>query len=412
MKIALKSVIIAICVAGTNMPSYSQDTVWVRKNAPTQKETYAVSFSADGSKVFSGSECSPSYLRIFNSATGNITWDYELGSSLMCVQGVKLSSDGTKAAAMEEMGNLLIFDYSTATPTLTHTVSTGTSGAFALDFSPEGNKIVTGCISKKMNIYNFSDGSLLHSVDAHSSWVLSVDWSSAGGQIVSGGSDNLVKLWDTAGNLIRTMTGHTGAVQSVKFSIDGQYIISASKDKKIKIWETATGNLIRTISGHTGFVMQADISDDGTKIVSGSEDSTIRVWNFNTGTQTNSFRLPQGGKVYTVDISPDGRYVAAGTSTGDVQLWDLEKTTGINDISKDGSLATVYPNPVFEQLFIKAEGKKIYSAIVSDMTGKVVFKQTVDSDEARIKLDALETGYYILILDISGGRQTTKFYKR
>ncbi len=401
-----------ICFWAAPVLSFAQDTVWVRKNAPTQKETYAVSFSADGNKVFSGSECSPSYLRIFNSATGNITWDYETASALMCIQGVKLSSDGLRAAAMEEMGNLLIFDYSTSTPTLIHTISTGTSGAFALDFSADGTKIVTGCISKKMNIYNVSDGALLHSVDAHSSWVLSVDWSASGSQIVSGGSDNLVKLWDTAGNLIRTMTGHTGAVQSVKFSNDGMYIISASKDKKIKIWETATGNLVRTITGHNGYVMQADISDDGTKIVSGSQDSTIRIWNFNTGIQLSSFRLAQSGTVYSVDLSPNGRYVAAGTSNGDVQLWDMEKTTGISALPQEQASVITYPNPFTEQIFIRSKTQLISAVSISDLSGKVVFTRSMNSKEAQIDLEDLKPGYYLLRMNIAGNNQTTTIYKQ
>jgi len=149
-----------LCIMAAPLLLKAQDTVWVRKNAPYQRETYAVSFSNDGSKVFSGSECSPSYLRIFNTADASLLWNYETTGSLMCIQGVKFSSDGSRAAAMEEMGNLLLFDYTTSTPTLINTVNTGTSGAFSLAFSPGGNKIVTGCINKKMNIYNVGDGSL------------------------------------------------------------------------------------------------------------------------------------------------------------------------------------------------------------------------------------------------------------
>jgi WD40 repeat protein len=391
--------------------STAQDTLWVRKNAPTQKETYSVSFSADGNKVFSGSECSPSYLRIFNTTAGNMLWEYELGSSLMCVQGVKFSSDGTNAAAMEEMGNLLIFDYTGSTPSLTHTVSTGTSGAFALDFSPDGSKIATACINRKMNIYRVSDGALLHTVDAHASWVMSVDWSATGNVIVTGGSDNLIKLWDTTGHVIRTMSGHSASVQSVHFSNDGTYIVSSSKDKTIKIWETATGNLVRTLSGHSGYVMQADISDDGMRIVSGSEDSTIRIWEFSTGNLLHSFSIPDAGKVYSVDFSSNNRYVAAGTSNGDVQLWDLNLHTSVSPVLSAPLKVAVVPNPFTNQLLINAQNYRLTQITIADLSGRIVANYLLSGDVARLDLSELLPGNYLATIYAGRNKASTIIIK-
>ncbi len=387
----------------------AQDTVWVRKNAPSQKETYSVSFSTDGGKVFSGSECSPAYLRIFNTPTGDVTWDYELGGALLCVSGVTLSSDGTKAAAMEEMGNLLIFDYSGATPSLISTVNTGTYGAFALDFSPDGTRIVTGCTDKLMNIYSVADGVQLHSTVAHNSWVMTVDWSANGGMIATGGSDNLIKLWDSTGALIRTLTGHTGSVQSVKFSEDGNYLVSGSKDDKIKIWEVATGNVIRTMSGHKSDVMQVDVSADGNKIVSGSADSTIRIWDWDSGTQLQSFRLANAGKVYSVSFSPNNHYVAAGTANGDVQLWDINLTTATKDAISNK--VQLYPNPTDGKVYIDTEGDEVEVTVMNIM-GKVMLQQKVNEKLICVKLNEMPQGMYVInMLHKTGSKRQAQVMK-
>jgi len=388
----------------------AQDTIWVRKNAPTIKETYSVSFSADGEKVFSGSECSPAYLRIFNAATGNVTWDYELGGTLLCVSGVKLSSDGLKAAAMEEMGNLLIFDYTGATPSLISTVNTGTYGAFALDFSPDGTRIVTGCTDKLMNIYRVADGVQLHSTIAHTSWVMSVDWSPNGTMIATGGSDNLIKLWDTAGVLIRTLTGHTGSVQSVKFSEDGNYLVSGSKDDKIKIWDVATGTVVRTISGHKNDVMQVDVSADGSKIASGSTDSTIRIWNWNTGTQLQSFRLANAGKVYSVCFAPNNHFLAAGTSNGDVQLWDINLTTEIKETATNKTL--LYPNPTDGKVYINTDGDADKITVI-DIMGKLVDQRRITEKLICVDLTGMPEGMYMIsLLHKNGKVQQLKVMKQ
>jgi WD40 repeat protein len=389
----------------------AQDTVWVRKNAPTKKETYSVCWSQDGSRIFSGSECSPSYLRIFSATTGDVQWNYELGSSLMCVSGVKLSSDGTKAAALEELGNLLIFDYSGSTPSLISTIPTGTSGAFALDFSPDGSRIVTACTEKKVNIYRVTDGSLQYSFTATGTWVMSVDWSKDGKYIVTGGNDNAIKVWDTTGTLLRTLTGHTGAVQSVKISDDGQYIVSGSRDDKIKIWELATGNLVRTISGHRSDVMQVDISDDGTFIASGGADSTIRTWRTADGNPIATFGIHDAGKVFTVAIGPDGTHLAAGTANGDVQLWDLNAITAIPVSAFSQTAFSVSPNPCHNLLTIATAAPVAYITICN-MQGQQTLLQRTEKLQTTVDVSALSSGWYSVSITTENGiRQSSTFYK-
>lgn len=380
----------------------AQDTVWVRKCAPANKETYSVCFSSDGSKILSGSEHNSSYLRLFQSGSGNLTWDYELSSTMMCVSGVRLSSDGTRAAAIEEMGNLLIFDHSGTTPVLTNTISTGTYGAFALDFSSDGTRIATACTDKLVNIYSVSDGALLHSFTAHDTWAMAVDWSTDGRYIVTGGNDKMVKIWDSTGALLRTLSGHTDAVLTVRFSVDGNYIVSGSKDDKIKVWDAATGNLIRTLNGHSSDVLQVDISDDNQFIASGSADSYIKLWNFNTGTQQKSFRLSGAGKVYSVDISPDGKYVAAGTSNGDVQLWDIAKTTSVSALNSSSTTFNVYPNPCNERLNVSAN-EVPQSVQLLDIRGVVVTSLSGSAKNTTIPMANLPASIYTVVLTMKDG---------
>lgn len=367
----------------------AQTTIWVKKSAPTDKETYAASFSQDGSKVFSGSECSPSYLRVFNTSDGAITWDYAVGGSLMCIQGVKLSTDGTHAAAIEEMGNLLIFDYSGTTPSLVSTIPTGTFGAFALDFSPDGSRIVVGCTDKKAMIYRVSDGALLHSFVANGTWVMAVDWSADGKFIATGGNDNAVKIWDSTGVLQKTLTGHTGATQAVRFSSNGSFVVSGAKDDKVKIWDVATGTVVRTLNGHTGDVTSVDVSDDGSLVASGSADATLRLWSFSTGTQLSVFSRAGAGTVYALDIAPDKSKLVAGTSNGDVQLWDISGSTAVLPMPAMQQ-QLVFPNPCSEWLYLPTGTSTI---LLTDAFGKLILVS--DGSGGRIDVSKLVPGYYM-----------------
>lgn len=386
----------------------AQNLRWSQKSAPTKKETYAVAFSVDGKKVFSGSECSPTSLRIFDAFSGATIWDDTIGGQLMCAQGVKFNSNGSKVATLEEFGNLLIYDFTTPKPTLLNTVKTNSQYAFSLAFSPDGNKIVTGCSDKKLIIYDAGNAAELHNIDAHANWVNGVDWSSKN-EIASCGDDMEIKIWDEHIMPIRTITGHTASVTCVKFTPDGNTIVSGSKDKTIKIWDIATGNLIRTLSGHTGTLKQIDISDDGSRIVSGAEDGTIRTWDFATGNQLSMFSTPGSGTVYSVDYAPNStQYIAVGNSNGDVQVWDLQWGTIVEGYAPVTRL--IYPNPCHNELRIDI-APNITSVTVSDISGRQ-YKAAYNKTGKTLNTATLTPGNYTLQIETSAGRETAAFTKQ
>lgn len=390
----------------------AQNIKWVQKSNYGELETYAVSFSEDGGKVLSGSECHPAYMRVFGTGDGAKQWEYKIEGSLMCVQGVKLSGNGKWAAAMEELGNLLIFDYSLATPALVHTIPTGTTYAFALDFSPNGEKIATGCSNKKLVIYNAASGAVVKSIEAHANWIMGVDWSSDN-KIATGGDDKLVKIWDENGNLLHTLSGHGSSVTGVKFSADGKYLASSSRDKTLKIWDATSGTLLKTLAGHTGDVMGVDFSDDGAKVVSGSKDGTIRTWDVATGSQLTSFSKAGSGMVYAVDFSPNGQYVAAGTENGDVQLWDLQFPAGVADFGSKAEIQA-YPNPFTGSFTITLDdAASLQDVFLMDAAGRRV-KCDIQRQGSVIQCHAphIAAGIYQLLIATGEGTITGRVVKQ
>ncbi|MEP7375823.1 MAG: hypothetical protein ABI675_20670 [Chitinophagaceae bacterium] len=77
--------------------------------------------------------------------------------------------------------------------------------------------------------------------------ITSIDFSPDGNYLVSASYDAKVRLWKLQeGLLVKEFIGHTGTVWSVNFSPDGKTIASCGEDATIKLWNAESGQVVRT----------------------------------------------------------------------------------------------------------------------------------------------------------------------
>lgn len=386
----------------------SQTIVWSNKSNSLPLSTYGVSFSANGEKVLSGSECHPANIRMFDVATGNLDWNYNVGTSFMCIQGVKFSSNGIYIASVEELGNILIFNNLGAVPSISDTIDTGTSYAFSVDFSPTNDKIVVGCSNGKLKTYNLPGGAPAVSITAHSGYVYSANYSPDGTMIATAGSDKKVKIWSATGLLLFTCTGHGDEVTSVKFTPDNAFLVSGSLDGVVKIWDTTNGNLVKTIAAHTNEIKQVDISPDGSMIVTASADQTCKIWNFNTGDFISTFGKLNGGVVWSANWSPNGNHIVTGTSNGDVILWDISTVSGTKNLIQS-LVWEIFPNPASENISIHFPAEVLVQDLeIAEETGRII--QKLNATDRNFSISALKKGVYFLKISTASGQVATKCF--
>lgn len=408
----VKTILSVILLAASAANLQSQSILWSQKsNSANGLSTYGVTFSANGEKVLSGSECHPANIRMFDVATGNLDWSYNVGTNFMCIQGVKFSSNGSLIASVEELGNILIFNNLGATPTIADTIDTGTSYAFSTDFAPTNDRIAVGASSGKMNIYKLPGGSLFKSVVAHTSYVFSVVYSPDGTMLATGGSDDKAKIWSADGALKFTLTGHGNDVLSVKFSPDNAFLLTGGLDGKVKIWKTADGSLVRTIDAHLGEVKQVDISPDGSMFVSASTDQTCKIWDFHTGKLILKFGNTNGGVIWSAAWSPDGSKIVTGTSKGDVILWNILGVSGASELTGAFPDMEIFPNPAVDWINLKLPGNLRLSTLeICDASGKIL--RRIEPSERQVLISELPQGIYYLKMTTSGGEATMRSFEK
>ena len=306
----------------------------------------SVAFSPDGTRIITGSGDfgKPGEAKVWDARTGNLL--IELKGHTRPVLCVAYSPDGTRIATgggdTSESGEAKIWNARTGMLLLDLTRQTKLTSVCGVAFSPDSERIVTGCENGTAKVWDARTGTPQLGLPAHSSWVESVAFSPDGMRIVTCG-DNIARVWDARTGLRRAeLKGHAGWLTSVAFSPDGEQVVTGSSDETAKVWDARTGTPKIELKSRKGEVTSVAISPDGTRIVTGTWDGIVQIWDAWTGTPRLELK-GLSGSVLCVAFSPDGTRIATSggvtSHLGEAKVWDAR--TGMLLLDLKGHTDTV-----------------------------------------------------------------------
>ena len=392
-----------IILTGSFIKMSGQNLLWTALANPDSLQVNAVGFSSGDQQVLSATNCHPAHIRLWNSSNGNLHWDYEVPNNLMCMMGAGISNDSKYLLAVEEMGNILVFDHSQAMPDSINLINMGTTYAFSMDISNHSQKVVVGGSGGQLQVYRIADGLQIFSISAHTSWVTAVQYSNNSSRIASGGNDNKIKIWDSTGMLIYTLNGHTDDITSLRFSESGDTLWSASRDNTLRMWNMLNGSLIQSLVVSNADIHAMDYHSSKKCLVTVSQDQWIRFIHPETFVRIDSFQQAHQTVPLSVSFSQSGSYLVTGTLNGLVTKYTLLNLTNVNENNLQSSMVHCIPNPSFGQFQISSSiDFKAY--IVMDMQGRVIAQNDFPKD-GQIDLSQLPKGGYTIKLSDNGGNQ-------
>lgn len=215
-----------------------------------------------------------------------------------------------------------------------------------LDFSPDGNTLLSGSWDKTVRRYDIHTGVEVQRFDTHSDRLLDVTFSPDGtlaltssGRDVGIASDNSALLTTLISSApIHVMNGHEDWVWAVAYNADGSQIATGSGhlnraegDNSIRLWEATNGEQLARLDGHTDTVAGLAYHPDGAQLASASWDRTIMLWDINTGERIATLE-GHTNQVNDVDFSPDGSTLLSGGRDGALRLWNVATQESIRVI--------------------------------------------------------------------------------
>jgi WD40 repeat protein len=156
---------------------------------------------------------------------------------------------------------------------------------YAVEFSPDSNRIATGGVGQFVSIWSLAGGSnqrpMICSAQ-HTGSIQSVAFSPDGKIFTTTSADTTLILWDaaTGAQISPPLTGHQASVGTAMFSPDGKWLASGSDDHSVILWNVGTCQRVARLTGNTDTVRALAFSREGKegkelKLYSGSFESTV-----------------------------------------------------------------------------------------------------------------------------------------
>ena len=275
----------------------------------------ALAWSPDGRWLVSGG--AGSYLRVWEVATGTISWFAPIYS----ISAIKFSDDGAHFVASRihpsgASATMLIYNFEQRT--LARSIE-NVRPAFALLNS--GKEILTATTGNTIERQNLLNGAEISAFDAgDSTSVIAVATSSATAATVDS-SGTYISLWDLErGKRVHRFANPSGErFRDIALSPDGKLLAVVGADHFLRLVDIPTFTERTRLRGHGDEILSVRFSPSGSLVVTGGNDHTARVW-------SAAAEAPMGaaGESSTsiTASSMTGQHVLFQHQDGTVECWD------------------------------------------------------------------------------------------
>jgi WD40 repeat protein len=108
---------------------------------------------------------------------------------------------------------------------------------YALAFTPDGLRLVTGGLGTKVQLWEVPSGRLVDEWVGHSAYITCLAISPDGRTLATGSGKGLIRLWSLEERAeLLTLPAHEFHVESLRFSSDGRLLASAGRDGRVRLW--------------------------------------------------------------------------------------------------------------------------------------------------------------------------------
>jgi len=278
--------------------------IWNRPQAAASLESFSQQItnlvtSRDGKRLATSG--------LLNSRPAVVVRDLESGSRITTLLGhaapvraMQFSADGTKLVTGSEDKTARVWDLTDAKfPELARFQHS--AAVTAVTLNADATIAVSGASDNSLKSWAVADGAEANSFTGHTGPIIALDMLPDGTAVSAG--DTSVRFWNLAnGQQTRTDTA-PAAVTAMSLSPDGTQLLVGSTNNSLAAHNPANGQVLFQLPGHLAPVRSISFRGDGSRIATRSSDGEYRVWD-STGQLQEARNVASGAMALAADQKP------------------------------------------------------------------------------------------------------------
>jgi WD40 repeat protein len=334
----------------------SGENIWV---LPQPTWVNAVAFSPDNELVATGHD--DGTVRLWTTADRELVCEWTAHQKPL--SAVAFGADGRRLATAGESKRIHLWDVAqppqgepSPGPRRLGTLTGHTDRVPALAWHPDGRRFYSAGWDTTARVWDTTTCEPIILLNSHATQVFALAMSRDGERLACADSGSAVHLWRLADNkTVWALREHEGEVRCLAFSPDGLKLASGGTDRLIRVfdsrlpepsWQPATPTAAVRVAqepDEPAVIVNPPeprgglaLSPDGRRVVTTAEKS-LRVWDAASGQMVG--QLESSMVLQSAVFSPDGKLIAAGTCDGPIQVWDA--ATGRQHNTLDGQTVPI-----------------------------------------------------------------------
>jgi WD40 repeat protein len=251
----------------------------------------------------------------------NSVWRHSLGEYPL---GVAWASDSLALGVLPSTGDIPWLERASGTPL--KSFPGHNQGNSSMTTSPLGNRISTGGLDGRIQVWDYSTGHIRFECSGSPSvgkWIEHVRFSPTS-ELLASSAGRSLRIWDSTGHLLTEYSDHPSTIADFAWRPDGQGIAAACHGgarlyrSKSSRWEPFAYQKL----AWKGSLISLQWAPNGRFIAAGSQESTIQFWRLPYHPGEELFMSGYANKVKELSWDCSSRFLASGGGA-QITIWDV-----------------------------------------------------------------------------------------